>query len=135
MTKDEVRFSVMCAISMALKSPRLQLGFENICKNLSDLEKENAELQDKLKNLVSVAEIRLANWRKYEKENTELKEEIADINKNFTLCESNADTYYDLLIKAKELIEDMYDKIPASHSDYYKDVMDRAKAFIKEVSE
>ncbi|MBO7344767.1 MAG: hypothetical protein J6S67_20290 [Methanobrevibacter sp.] len=131
MTKDEMK----CRISMALKSPRLQLGFENICKNLSDLEKENAEIQYKLKNLVSVAEVRLANWQKYKKENTELKEEIADINKNFTLCESNADTYYDLLIKAKELIEDMYDKIPASHSDYYKDVMDRAKAFFKEVSE
>lgn len=35
---------------------------------------ENAELQDKLKNLASVAEVRLANWQKYEKENVELKE-------------------------------------------------------------
>lgn len=37
------------------------------------LDKENAELQDKLKNLASVAEVRLANWQKYEKENAELK--------------------------------------------------------------
>ena len=31
-------------ISMALKDPTLQQGFEVICKNLVDLEKENAEL-------------------------------------------------------------------------------------------
>ena len=37
------------------------------------------------------------------------------------------------LSKAKELIEDMYDKIPASHSDYYKDVMERARQFLSEV--
>ena len=45
MNTDEVRFSTMCAISMALKSPKLQQGFEIICKNLSELEKENAELK------------------------------------------------------------------------------------------
>lgn len=80
MTKDEVRFSVMCAISMALKSPKLQQGFEIICKNLSELEKENAELQDKLKNLSSVAKVRLANWQKYEKETKELKDLIRELN-------------------------------------------------------
>lgn len=143
MIKDEVRFSVMCEISMALKSPKLQQGFEIICKNLSNLEKENAELQDKLKNLSSVAEVRLANWQKYEKENTELKEEIADINKNFTLCESNADTYYDLLIKAKEIIKELnegLDKLYLSGlSDkqiaFIEQLQDKAEQFIEEVSE
>lgn len=125
MTKEEVRFSVMCAISMALKSPRLQLGFENICENLSDLEKENAELQDKLKNLSSVAEVRLANWQKYEKQNAELKKGLSVVNASNSFNK-------DQLTKAKELIEDMYYQIPASHSDYYKDVMERAKKFLKE---
>ena len=37
------------------------------------------------------------------------------------------------LSKAKDLIEDMYDKIPSSHSDYYKDVMERARQFLKEI--
>ena len=32
-------------ISMALKDPTLQQGFEIICKNLAELEKENAELK------------------------------------------------------------------------------------------
>lgn len=52
MTKDEARLSVMGAISMALKDSTLQQGFEIICKNLSELEKENAELKEKyVKNL------------------------------------------------------------------------------------
>lgn len=37
------------------------------------------------------------------------------------------------LSKAKDLIEDMYDQIPSSHSDYYKDVMERARQFLKEL--
>lgn len=45
MTKDEARSSVMGAISMALKDSTLQQGFEIICKNLSELEKENKELK------------------------------------------------------------------------------------------
>ena len=32
--------------------------------------------------------------------------------------------------KAKEIIEELYDAIPASHSDYYKDVMEKAKQFL-----
>ena len=35
-------------ISMGLKDPILQLGFEIICKNLSELEKENAILKKAL---------------------------------------------------------------------------------------
>jgi exonuclease VII small subunit len=44
MTKDEMK----SRISMALKDPILQQGFEIICKNLSELEKENAELKNQL---------------------------------------------------------------------------------------
>jgi len=44
-----------------------------------ELEKENAELKDKLNNLASVAEVRLANWQKLEKENKEAKELIERI--------------------------------------------------------
>ncbi len=79
--KTEKKDEIKNKISMALKNPALQLGFEIICKNLSELEAENAELQDKLKNLSSVAEVRLANWRKYEKENAELKDLVRELNK------------------------------------------------------
>ena len=49
MTKDEIKNR----ISMALKDPVLQQGFEIICKNLAELEKENAELQEKISILLS----------------------------------------------------------------------------------
>ena len=35
-------------ISLALKDPILQQGFEIICKDLAELEKENADLKEKL---------------------------------------------------------------------------------------
>ena len=52
MNKDEARLSVIGAISMALKNSTLQQGFEIICKNLSELEKENAELKCFIKDLI-----------------------------------------------------------------------------------
>ena len=45
-------------------------------KKIADLKKENAELNDKLNNLASVAEVRLGMWHKYKKENAELKEKL-----------------------------------------------------------
>ena len=45
-------------------------------KNIAELEQENAELKDKLNNLASVAEVRLANWQKYEKENKGLTDQL-----------------------------------------------------------
>ena len=45
MTKDEMKDRMKDKISMALKDPVLQQGFEIICKNLAELEKENAELK------------------------------------------------------------------------------------------
>lgn len=42
MTKNEMKDK----ISMALKDPILQMGFEVICSKLSRLEKENAELKE-----------------------------------------------------------------------------------------
>ena len=65
MTKDEMKDK----ISMALKDLVLQQGFEIICKNLAELEKEKCELlgiiQDKDKVI-----------QELKKENAELKEQI-----------------------------------------------------------
>ena len=47
MTKDGMKEK----ISMALKVPALQMGFEVICSKLSRLEKENAQLRLKLDTL------------------------------------------------------------------------------------
>ena len=47
MTKDELKDK----ISIALKDPVLQQGFEIICKNLTELEKENAELKEQIEKM------------------------------------------------------------------------------------
>ena len=46
MDKDEMKNK----ISMALKDPTLQQGFEIICKGIAELEEENAELKNKLEH-------------------------------------------------------------------------------------
>ena len=48
--KEELKDEMKNRISFALKDPILQQGFEIICKNLAELEKENAELKEKLGN-------------------------------------------------------------------------------------
>lgn len=80
-------------------------------KQIASLEKENAELKDKLKNLESVAEVRLANWQKYEKElksekeySATLRKEIDEYTDSHTLCTK----YKELKTQAKEIILKLY---------------------------
>ena len=94
MTKDEMTDK----ISMALKDPILQMGFEVICSKLSRLEKENAELKEKITELKTkkipqlerkIASIRgchsaaakklnarIEQVERLKKENAELREQI-----------------------------------------------------------
>ena len=125
MIKDEMKNR----ISMALKDPILQQGFQLICK-------ENAELKSKVGLSIDCEKAQ---------KNEELclgyggdEDEPCERCKNCIKCECG---YYQLgetekdeqLNKAKEIIKDMYDRIPASHSDYYKDVMEKARQFLSEV--
>ena len=92
---------------------------------------------------LAAAESREKRIEQLEKENAELKEKARDYWKNSSFawrhkCTSRkpfkaAVKAQKQLSKAKELIEDMYDQIPSSHSDYYKDVMERARQFLKEL--
>ena len=50
MTKEEKKDEMKNRISMALKDPILQQGFEIICKNVVDLETENNKLLDVINN-------------------------------------------------------------------------------------
>lgn len=98
---------------------------------------------------LAAAEPREMRIEQLEKENTELREQLEgaerarDYWKDSSFdwrhkCTSRkpfraAVKAQKQLSKAKELIEDMYDQIPSSHSDYYKDVMERARQFLKEL--
>ena len=86
-TKDEMKNR----ISMALKDPILQQGFEIICKNLAELEKacdETQELLDKqieatFKLVKENAELK-AQVEKLQNENKEIrKQEVIDMYSRF----------------------------------------------------
>lgn len=89
-----------------------------VSKHFVDLEKENAELKDKLNNLSNVAAVRLANWQRYEKENTELKK------RNGELAGQKA-SLQRWLGEAKIIIQDLL-----SNSDEY--ARQRAMDYLKE---
>ena len=82
MTKDEMNVEMEDKISMALKDPILQMGFEVICSKLSRLEKENAELKEQC--LI-----------------------LADCNTCHSTCKNENVEMKKQLAKAKELIEKM----------------------------
>ena len=132
MTKDEMKDK----ISMALKDPILQQGFEIICKNLAELEKENAELDCQMNrnkycySCASATERCFGNeigcpcekYKSYKDENTKLKEEnkflkeqcliLADGN----VCNSTCSELKKQLIKAKEIIKDYMTIAKGIHS-------------------
>ena len=98
----------------------------------NQLLKDKGELTDKIADIKANCDLAIEGRdikiKELETENAELKEKL-----NFSTQYYQGEKAKDQLAKAKDLIEDMYDKIPASHSDYYKDVMERARQFIKEI--
>ena len=83
MIKDEMKDK----ISFALKDPILQQGFEIICENLAELEKENAEMKEQC--LI-----------------------LADCN----TCHSTCSEIKKQLTKAKEIIKDYLTIAKGSHT-------------------
>jgi cell division septum initiation protein DivIVA len=100
---------------------QIHLEYMRLNNKIADLEKENAELKEKLEGAEKA--------RDYWKDSSFDWRHKCTSRKSFKVAVKAQKQ----LTKAKELIEDMYDKIPASHSDYYKDVMERAKQFLSEV--
>lgn len=101
-------------ISMALKDPVLQQGFEIICENLAELEKENAELKEQC--LI-----------------------LADCN----TCHSTCSEIKKQLTKAKEIIKDYMTIVKGAHTTvcgvpeenrtiYVLKLNEEAEQFIKE---
>jgi len=115
MTKDEIKNK----ISMALKDPILQQGFEIICKNLAELEKENAELNGKLLEQKQYTEFKCNEAVK--------KKEIYE-REHF------------LLTKAKEIIKRFSEFVnndieydpehPREHTDLWNKLCEEAEQFL-----
>ena len=130
MTKDGMKDK----ISMALKDPILQMGFEVICSKLSRLEKENAELKEKISVLLSCKNCpeNKGGWiceKEYENKCLtqkivyikELKEDIAEHDKQLT--------------KAKELIKEMLSILPKENIEGIYEITEEAEQFLSEVAE
>ena len=117
MTKDEMKDK----ISMALKDPVLQQGFEIICKNLAELEKENAEL----KGIKDIATLIRAN-------NDTV---ITLMQLNNMLVSKNQQ-----LTKAKEIIKKFSEFVnnevefdpehPQEHTDLWNELCEKAEEFL-----
>lgn len=131
-TKDEIKNR----ISMALRDPVLQQGFEIICRENNELEQENAELKEK----ISYLEDNLRVARK-DRENLQLdvarglKEFVKDFPATSLRYLAN-EKYIDQLTKAKEILRGLY-FIVQSRIDYENntgiaDEMWRAEQFLKE---
>jgi len=121
MTKDEARSSVMGAISMALKDSTLQQGFEIICKNLSELEAENAELKKGLSVLNAS--------NSFNKEQlTEAKELIEKLSKSLFLAKGIVRDLIDDTVDFKESKERAIYCYEQEKFDTYK----QAEQFLKE---
>lgn len=153
--KDEMKDEMKNRISMALKDPILQQGFEIICKNLAELEsqiatleercnqllKDKGDLTDELDNqmvayetlkLHDQEEIGMLNSRvaELEKENAELKEQL-----NFKTRFVKGEKAIEQLTKAKKILEELanmeYSINPPA--DKVRSLMVKAEQFLKEI--
>lgn len=123
MTKDEMKDEMKCRISMALKDSVLQQGFEIICKNLTELEKENAEL----KGIKDIATLIRANNETV----------ITLMQLNNMLVSKNQQ-----LAKAKEIIKKFSEfanntiefdpEHPQEHTDLWDELCEKAEQFLNE---
>ena len=97
-------------ISMALKDPILQMGFEVICSKLSRLEKENAELKEQC--LI-----------------------LADCNTCSSTCKNENVEMKKQLTKAKELIKEMLSILPKENIEGIYEITEEAEQLLRELEE
>ena len=124
MTKDEMKNR----ISMTLKDPILQQGFEIICKNLSDLEKENAELKKEVEKH-KWNDIFLEDCTDYDKkiaeEYTTLQERIAELEKENAELKGKLKTAYRKGMRHMAKALKYYDRTDGAWTDYFEHTVDK----------
>ena len=81
-------------------------------KRIGELLEENARLKTRIR-----------------KQSDELYNRYAETE----FYKENNQRHYEQFLKAKEIIEALYDSIPASMTDYCKDAIDKAKSFFEEL--
>ena len=137
--KDEIKDK----ISMALKDPLLQQGFEIICK-------ENAELDCQMnRNKYCYSCINATDrcfrkeigcpcekYKSYKDENAELEKENAELKDKLEILISVGNTctkgLHKQLTKAKELIKEMLSILPKENIEGVYEITEKAEEFIRE---
>lgn len=138
MTKEEKKDEMKNRISMALKDPILQQGFEIICKNLAELKTENNKLLDVINN----QDVKIADLEKNYKDSLVacgvLKKKVELLAQPSPL-ESMQDTLIttqkvayekqnEQLTKAKEILKMIVNYYPC----YNKTITEQAEQFLRE---
>ena len=133
------------------------LNREHLINCFEELEKENADLEEKISVLLSCKNCpenkgglicqkeyenkclaqKIEFIKELQKENAELKEIIDnDVDKKIYVQLAKkaelADVQKDQLTKAKFLLEQLVDAFPKSYSDVVKDTLDEARKFVEE---
>ena len=105
MTKDEMKNR----ISLALKDPILQQGFEIICKENAELKKQQFSLRNERNTFLA--------------ENEQYEKDLIDFNENLT--------------KAKEIIKEIMSfsvqLCDCRHTEDFEKAREKAEQFIKEI--
>ena len=96
MTKDGMKDK----ISMALKDPILQMGFEVICSKLSRLEKENAELKAFRQDCLKLTEDNVVMARQLTKTKEIIKEMLSILPKE------NIEGVYEITEEAEQFLKE-----------------------------
>lgn len=138
MTKEEKKDELKNRISMALKDPILQQGFEIICKNLTDLENKIADIKANCDLAIEGRDVRIMEL---EKENERLKGDLELWESggcratNLFEC-GVAKELREQLTKAKEIIRTFLNMPMPNNEEVFADVgifLTKAVQFLKEI--
>ena len=101
---------------------RMADRMHDLDNQFEQLKKKNTELKSELTKKADT--------------NHSLVEQMAKLESDFRICEKNADTYYDQLTKAKELLNEFMRISKASDEDFehdYSELIGDTEQFIKEI--
>ena len=137
MTKDEMKDK----ISMALKDPILQQGFEIICKNLAELDCQMSR-NKYCHSCVNATDRCFRNeigcpctkYKSYKDENAELKEKVSYLEDNLRVARKDRKNLQLKVGKGlKEFIKDcLYSALKFYANGYYAEQLTKAKEIIKD---
>lgn len=112
MTKDEMKNR----ISLALKDPMLQQGFEIICKEIAELKEVNSDLKQSLDWANERESEDVNRIAELEAENANLKARLNAINLLTPELEKQSKAIKQQLTKAKRYIKELLRAVESSYS-------------------